>query len=145
MTKAEKFLSPEEESEIIEAIRMAEKATSGEIRVHIEGEATPNAMLNATAIFDKLGMANTAAKNGVLIYISVASKSFAILGDKGINDVVPHGFWNSTKDAMEQHFRLGDFKSGIVAGVVSVGEQLKKFFPWDEDDKNELPDEISRS
>ena len=145
MTKIEKFLTAEEEAEIIGAIREAESATSGEIRVHIESATETDQMEHAAQVFHKLEMDKTKAQNGVLIYIAVKSKVFVIYGDKGINDVVPEGFWNSTKDVMQAHFKKGEFKAGIVEGIVKAGEQLQKYFPWIQGDKNELSDEISKS
>ena len=145
MSKIEKFLSADDEAEIIEAIRLAEKATSGEIRIHIESTSAADAMHHATEVFQKLEMDKTQARNGVLIYIAVESKVFVILGDKGINDVVPENFWNSTKELMQEHFKKGEFRSGIVAGIEKAGEQLQKYFLWTEGDKNELSDEISKS
>ena len=125
----ERFLSREDEAEIIEAIRQAEDATSGEIRVHLEyGQ-----------------MDNTRQSNGVLLYIAVHDHKFTICGDRGICEVVPEGFWDSTRDIIQEHFRKGHFKEGIIAGVLSAGKELKSHFPWHPDDPNELTDEISRS
>jgi len=145
MAKIEKFLSSAEETEIIEAIKNAEKTTSGEIRVHIENEVTDDPLEHAEKVFYSLKMENTKNRNGVLIYMAVQSKVFVIYGDKGINDAVPEGFWDSTKDVMQAHFKQGKFKDGIVEGIEKAGEQLKKYFPWASDDKNELSDEISKS
>ncbi len=145
MAATEKFLSAQDEAEIIDAIRRAEANTSGEIRVHIDSVSTGEPLDHAAAVFQKLEMQNTAARNGVLIYIAVDSKMFVIYGDKGINEVVPADFWESTKNVMQEHFKAGDFKTGIVGGIEKAGEQLKKFFPWEKGDNNELPDDISRS
>ena len=89
-------------------------------------------------------MDNTAARNGVLIYIAVLDKSFAIYGDKGINQVVQSDFWDCTKNTMEEHFKKGAFKQGIIAGILNAGEQLAKYFPWDHSDADELSNEISK-
>jgi len=145
MAATEKFLSAQDEAEIIDAIRKAETNTSGEIRVHIDSVSSGEPLDHAATVFQKLEMHNTAARNGVLIYIAVDSKVFVIFGDKGINEVVPTDFWQCTKDVMQEHFKNGDFKTGIVEGIEKAGEQLKKFFPWEKDDINELSDEISRS
>lgn len=145
MAATEKFLSAQDEAEIIDAIRKAETNTSGEIRVHIDSVSSGEPLDHAATVFQKLEMHNTASRNGVLIYIAVDSKVFVIFGDKGINEVVPTDFWQCTKDVMQGHFKNGDFKTGIVEGIEKAGEQLKKFFPWEKDDINELSDEISRS
>ena len=145
MSKIERFLSANDDEEIIEAIRTAEQNTSGEIRIHIE-ETSKNAVQDrALELFHHLKMDNTKLQNGVLIYVAIADKSFAIYGDKGINDVVATNFWDSTKDIMQTHFKNGHFKQGLIDGVLKAGEQLKKYFPWHTDDENELPDEISKS
>jgi uncharacterized membrane protein len=144
MSKVEDFLTKEEEQAIVEAIRMAEKETSGEIRVHIEKTTSKVPYDRALEVFHELGMDATELKNGVLFYFAVADKSFAICGDKGINDKVETNFWDSTKDKMVAQFKSGNFKQGIVNGILSAGEQLKKHFPYQDGDVNELSNEISK-
>ncbi|WP_264529120.1 MULTISPECIES: TPM domain-containing protein [Flavobacterium] len=144
MSKVEDFLSKEEELEIVEAIRVAEKNTSGEIRVHIEQSTSKVPFERALEVFHELKMHETQLQNGVLFYFAVADKTFAICGDKGINDVVTPDFWDCTKDALIQQFKSGNFKQGIVDGILNAGEQLKKYFPWSEGDSNELSNEISK-
>ncbi len=144
MSTIEDFISEAEEQEIVEAIREAEKHTSGEIRIHIERTAPSDAINRAAEVFHFLKMDNTKAQNGVLIYLALESRVFVIYGDIGIDKVVPDGFWNSTRDVMQTHFKQGEFKQGIIEGILKAGEQLQKYFPWQKDDKNELPDEISK-
>jgi len=144
MSNIEKFLSADEEAEIIEAIRTAESKTSGEIRVHIEKSASGDSAERAMEVFHFLKMDNTKQQNGVLIYVAVDDRNFVIYGDKGINDVVPPNFWESTKDVILKEFKNGDFKQGIISGILKAGEQLATHFPWLHGDKNELSDEISK-
>ncbi len=144
MSKVEDFLTKEEESAIVEAIRVAEKETSGEIRVHIEKTTSKAPFDRALEVFNELRMDATELKNGVLFYFAVADKNFVICGDKGINDVVATDFWDSTKDKMAMQFKAGNFKQGIVDGILNAGEQLKKYFPYQEGDTNELSNEISK-
>jgi uncharacterized membrane protein len=144
MSKIEDFLSATEEEELIEAIRVAELNTSGEIRVHIEKTSNGDATNRALEVFYLLKMENTKLQNAVLIYVAVEDKNFVIYGDKGINDVVENDFWDSTKDLIQYHFKKGDFKQGLVEGILKSGEQLKKYFPYSDSDKNELSNEISR-
>ncbi|WP_339662618.1 TPM domain-containing protein [Croceibacter atlanticus] len=145
MSKVEDFLTKNDEAEIVEAIRVAEKQTSGEIRVHLEKTYDGDHFDRALELFHQLKMDNTKQENGVLIYVAVEDKSFVIYGDKGINDVVPNNFWESTRDAMQAEFKKGEFKQGLINGVLSAGQQLQAHFPWDADDVNELSDEISKS
>ena len=144
MSATETFLTKEEEQEIIEAIRLAEKETSGEIRVHIEKTTSVPAFDRATEVFHLLKMDETALKNGVLIYLAVDDKAFVICGDKGIDNVVGEDFWNATKEIMAEHFKNGDFKQGLIAGVARAGNELQRYFPCGDDDKDELSNEISR-
>ena len=144
MSKAEEFLTKKEEEEIIEAICMAEKNTSGEIRIHLENKITIDAIDRAVEVFNELEMHKTKDSNGVLIYVAVNSKQFAICGDNGINKVVPNDFWESTKNIMASHFQNGNFKQGLVDGILKAGEQLKKYFPYQDEDTNELSNEISK-
>ncbi len=144
MAKVEEFLSPSEEQEVIKAIKTAEKNTSGEIRVHIEKNTEKPPMERALEVFHSLEMDKTQLRNGVLFYIAVESKKFAILGDEGIDKKVPDNFWESTKDVIQNKFKQGNFKQGIIDGVLKAGEQLKTFFPYQANDTNELSDEISK-
>ncbi|MBR9846370.1 MAG: TPM domain-containing protein [Algicola sp.] len=144
MSKVEAFLSAEEEQDIIKAIRKAEQNTSGEIRIHIENSSKLDAFDRAMEVFHYLKMDNTKQQNGVLIYVAVEDKTFVIYGDKGINDVVPEGFWDSTKDVIQSHFKHGNFKQGLIEGVLKAGQQLELHFPWIHGDINELPDDISK-
>jgi uncharacterized membrane protein len=144
MSKVEDFLTKEEEQAIVEAIRVAEKNTSGEIRVHIEKTTSIDSYERAMEVFHLLKIDETQLKNGVLIYLAVKDKNFVICGDKGINDLVPKDFWVTTKDVMASHFKNGNFKQGLVDGITKAGEQLQKYFPFEEDDTNELSNEISK-
>jgi uncharacterized membrane protein len=144
MSKVEDFLTKEEEQAIVEAIRLAETATSGEIRVHIEKKASIAHFDRALEVFHLLKMDETELKNGVLIYVAVKDKAFVICGDKGINEVVSTDFWDSTKEIMASHFKNGNFKQGLIDGITKAGNQLKKYFPFQDGDTNELSNEISK-
>ncbi|GGW84674.1 TPM domain-containing protein [Salegentibacter mishustinae] len=145
MSKVEDFLSKKDEEEIIEAIRKAESHTSGEVRVHLEKTTGEKDIFDrAMEVFHMLKMDNTKHDNGVLIYVAVEDHNFVIYGDKGINDVVPDDFWESTKDAIVEKFKKGEFKQGLVNGILTAGQQLKKHFPWSEDTRDELSNEISK-
>ena len=144
MSKVAAFLSKEEEAEVVEAIGLAEKSTSGEIRVHIEKETSIAPLERAVEVFHLLKMENTQERNGVLIYVAVKSKQFAIYGDQGIHNKVTDSFWDSTKNIMLNHFKEGNNKQALVDGIIKAGEQLKSYFPYQEDDTNELSNEISK-
>jgi uncharacterized membrane protein len=138
------FLSDFQKADIVVAIQAAERNSSGEIRVHIEKVCpTENVLDRAAEVFIELGMSNTAQLNGVLFYLSIDDRKFAVLGDKGIDKVVPANFWETTKTLLKTHFSQGLFAEGLVKGIHSAGEQLKHFFPYQSDDVNELPDDIS--
>jgi len=136
------LFTEQEQEQISNAIAEAEKATSGEIRIAIEEHCEGDAFEKATSYFTKLGMDKTSRHNGVLIFLAHADHKFAIIGDKGINSVVPDDFWEMTKVAMRAHFSSGNLAQGIIAGVVLAGEKLAQFFPSGNDDINELPNDI---
>ncbi|APS38733.1 MULTISPECIES: TPM domain-containing protein [unclassified Salegentibacter] len=145
MSKVEDFLSKKDEEEIIEAIRTAESHTSGEVRVHLEKTTGEMDIFDrAMEVFHMLKMDNTKHDNGVLIYVAVEDHNFVIYGDKGINDVVPDDFWESTKDAIVEKFKKGEFKQGLVDGILTAGQQLKKHFPYSDETRDELSNEISK-
>ncbi|WP_353140443.1 TPM domain-containing protein [Pseudopedobacter sp.] len=135
-------LSEQEQEKIKDAIEWAEKSTSGEIRVCLEKHCKLDPYQRALECFYDLGMEQTQQKNGVLIYIATEDHKLAILGDEGISKLVPDNFWHSTKDLMIQHFKNGNLAEGISVGVIEAGKQLKKFFPYQDGDANELSDDI---
>ena len=143
MINAKTFFSDEQKQSIKEAIAQAEKNTSGEIRVHIENSFKGQVVARAALIFRMLKMDKTELRNGVLIYLAIENRQFAIIGDAGINQVVPENFWDQIKDVMTGHFREGKFVEGLRTGIQMAGEQLKRNFPYQDDDRNELSDEIS--
>lgn len=138
------LLTPGEEQEIVAAICVAEKNTSGEIRVHIEKTTSVLPFDRAKEVFHLLKMDETELKNGVLIYLAYQDKKFVICGDKGINDLVAPDFWETTKECMQSQFKQGNFKQGLIEGILKAGEQLQHYFPWQEGDINELSNEISK-
>jgi uncharacterized membrane protein len=144
MSKVEEFLTSEEELEIVQAIRQAERNTSGEIRVHIEKSTDISHYNRALEVFHSLKMFNTKQQNAVLIYVAVEDHKFVIYGDKGIDKVVSENFWETTKNVMQQQFKMKQFKQGIVDGVLKAGEELKVHFPWQINDEDELSNEISK-
>ncbi|WP_443945952.1 TPM domain-containing protein [Pedobacter sp. AW1-32] len=131
-----------EQDKIAAAISLAEKTTSGEIRIAIDKHCEGDAFEKAVEYFGKLEMHNTALRNGVLIYLAHIDHKFAIVGDSGINKVVPNDFWDTAKIAMAAHFAKGDLADGLVAGISLAGEQLASFFPPQAGDINELPNDI---
>ena len=135
--------SADEEARIVAAIRAFERRTSGEIRVHVEHRLRRPPIDEAVRVFHALRMQHTAARNGVLLLLAPAQRSFAIYGDTGIDAVTDPYFWDAAAAAMKPHFAEGRFVEGLVAGIAIAGEALAAHFPWQEGDINELPDEIS--
>lgn len=136
------LFTAEEQEKIVQAINNAENHTSGEIRLAVEAHCKGEVLDRAAWYFHRLSMDSTALRNGVLIYMAVADHEFAIIGDEGINKKVPENFWEETKDIMLQQFRGGHLVAGLIAGINHAGGQLTHFFPWMDDDINELPNDI---
>ncbi len=141
--KASTFFTKEQQEQIRDAIKKAENETSGEIRVHIETSFKGSVLDRASWIFRRIGMHATENHNGVLFYLAVRNREFAIIGDSGINSKVPDDFWNSIKEVVGRHFSDGKFTEGLIEGIVMTGNQLREHFPHKRDDINELSDEIS--
>lgn len=137
------FFTAVEKEDITLAIKNAELDTSGEIRVHIDEKCKGDARDKAAYLFEKLKMHETEQRNGVLFYLALKNRKFAILGDVGINSVVPDNFWDDIRDKMLDHFRENEFVDGLIEGIMMAGQQLKEHFPYQRDDVNELPDDIS--
>ena len=142
MVTAEEYFTDDISGLVNEAITAAEKQTSGEIRLFIEDNCKIDVLDRAAFIFTELKMNATAERNGVLFYLAMKSKKFAILGDAGINAKVPKDFWEAIKAQMQSHFVSGDFSKGLTVGISMAGEALKTYFPYQKGDKNELSNDI---
>jgi len=138
-----KFFTEQDQQAIKNAIIQAEKGTSGEIRVHIEDTFSGDVLDQAAYIFKKLKMHETEQRNGVLFYLAVRNRKFAIIGDAGINAKVPEGFWDLIKETMAANFVQNRFAEGLTEGIKLAGEKLIEHFPYLQNDTNELSDEIS--
>ncbi len=128
---------------VVDAIRDAEMRTSGEIRVHVQRKIRVGDIRTvAERTFERLGMTKTALRNGVLLFIATEDRKFTILGDRGINEKVPPGFWDEIAAKLTIRFKNGEFTDGIVEAIAAAGERLAEFFPRATGDVNELPDDI---
>jgi uncharacterized membrane protein len=143
MKSAKNFFNKAQKDEIKKSILMAELDTSGEIKVHIENNCEGEVLDRAAFWFTKLKMDNTELRNGVLFYLAVKSRKFAIIGDSGINENVPKDFWDEVKEEMAAHFAQKEFTEGLALGIQKAGKLLKKHFPRHSNDINELSDDIS--
>ena len=140
---AKNFFNQDQKLAITQAITQSELQTSGEIRLHIDSDCKVNVLDSAALIFRKLKMHKTELRNGVLFYLAVTDKKFAILGDKGINEKVPENFWDNIKELMLDYFKRQQFTEGLCKGIEMAGEKLKTHFPLQSNDTNELTNEIS--
>lgn len=137
------LFTEQEQQQIRKSIENAEKNTSGEIRICIEKTCSEEVLDRAVTYFKQLNMHKTKLRNGVLIYLSTVDRKFAIIGDAGINKVVPENFWDTTKETMLNQFKYGNLTEGLSVGIKIAGEQLQKYFPSLDTDSNELPDDIA--
>jgi uncharacterized membrane protein len=138
-------IKEEDRKRIVKAIEMAELNSSGEIRVHFESHCKENILDHAAFIFNKLGMHQTDQRNGILFYIALKDKKFAVIGDAGIHEKVGDDFWEKVKNEMIPYFKEGRLSDGLIEGINKAGNELKAYFPYQKDDKNELDNEISFS
>jgi uncharacterized membrane protein len=140
--KAREFFSKLEHDEIVGAIRQAESKMCGEIRVFISRKEPKDAIANAQRRFEKLGMAKTKERNGVLIYVAPRARKFAIIGDVAIHQKCGDNFWKEVAREMTDHFKKGDFTHGIIHAIHCSGALMAEHFPHRDGDTNQLSDEI---
>ena len=129
-------------SKIVDAIRNAELLTSGEIRVYIAKHCKEDALEKASRVFQKLKMQNTALRNAVLILVCPTDHKAAILGDKGINEIIDDGFWDKTLNELIAYCSKDLITEGICKAVEKVGDLIKQKYPYQEGDINELDNEV---
>jgi uncharacterized membrane protein len=140
---AAEFFSDEQKHQVKTAIEKMEHKTSGEIRLHVEGDCDGDPYERALHVFHRLHMHKTKHRNAILFYLAVNHKKFAIVGDEGIHKSVPENFWVTVKDHVIAQFKQGKFTEGICEGIDMTGEMLKTHFPKNENEKIKLSDEIS--
>jgi uncharacterized membrane protein len=141
--EVDEFLTRAERDRVRDAVRNAEKRTSGEVRVHLDAAIMEGVLDHAAFVFDDLGMKKTKDRNGVLLYVSVPSRKVAVIGDAGIHAKSGQHYWDSVLELVLSHFREGRYSDGLCAGVQRIGEQLREHFPYERDDMNELDDDVS--
>ena len=141
--KSEDFFSAKEKEQIVAAIREAEKKTSGEIRVFVESRCSyVDPVDRAVEVFFGLKMEKTEDRNGVLLYIAMKDHQLAVFGDKGIHEKVGTDFWNKEVSQMLSSFSRENYAEGIVKIITDIGDALVTHFPYENEDRNELPDDI---
>lgn len=145
MSEKKDHINDEDQARIIKAIEKAELNTSGEIRVHIESRCKEDILDHAAFIFDKLEMHKTEQRNAILFYIAITDHKFAVIGDAGIHEKVGDDFWEKVKNEMTTYFKEGQLAEGLINGIEKAGNELKSYFPYQSNDKNELDNEISFS
>lgn len=138
------FLFRLRHKQVLQAIADSERLTSGEIRVCISHRKSKDPMADAQSQFDKLGMAGTTERNGILFFIAPRSRNFAIVGDEAIHSKCSDEFWCELTAILSEAFSNGKLTDGLVSGVRRAGELLALHFPKSSHDHNELPDEIVR-
>lgn len=143
MPSAADLLTAAEQEQVVNAIQQAERCTAGEIRVHLEDRSRLDALLRAEEVFLKLQMQKTKLRTGVLIYAAVKDHKLAIIGDKGIHDVVGADFWETERDLLVEYFSKNNYAEGLIKVIGMIGGQLRQYFPQQPGDKNELPNEVS--
>ena len=143
MPSASRFFSESDKMAIQKAIEEAELNTSGEIRVHVDERCKGDVVPWAQKVFASLGMNRTKDRNGVLFYLAVRDRKFAIIGDQSIHQKVPDGFWDGMRDRMQAKFADKKFAEGLCEGIREAGQQLKAHFPYRSDDRNELGNEVT--
>ena len=142
--KQKEFLEKLDQQRITTAIQEAEQETSGEVRVHVQPKAIGGEIRTvAERTFERLGMTKTALRNGVLLFIATEEQRFVILGDRGIDEKVPAGFWDEIAAKLTIRFSKGELTEGIVEAVAAAGQQLREYFPRAAGDVNELSDSIN--
>ncbi|MFT5885610.1 MAG: putative membrane protein [Arcticibacterium sp.] len=138
------FFSRSEKDKISSAIQEAELKTSGEVKVHVE-EYCPedNPIERAKEVFCLLSLDHTALRNGVLFYLSIRDRQFAVLGDKGIYEAVGEKLWEEERDLLHDYLHSGNTVEGLCLAINKAGEALSKHFPYQSDDVNEISNDIS--
>lgn len=143
--RIEHHISKDQEVRVVDAIRLAELNTSGEIKVHLDQYCKGDPLKRARELFGKLGLHKTKQRNAVLIFVALDDQKAAIFGDEGIHTQLDPDYWTVEMDVMIQHFKKGDIAGGLIQVVTDIGQKLKELYPYDaQTDTNEVANDISR-
>ncbi|HEX7878202.1 MAG TPA: TPM domain-containing protein [Candidatus Eisenbacteria bacterium] len=142
-TNPKTFLSQPEAARVVDAIKAAEKGTTGEIRVRIARKCGRPPLEAAQITFHALRMDQTAQRNGVLLYLSLVDREFAVFGDEGIDRHIGCDGWNAIRDRLADRFKKDQFADGLAEAITDIGKTLAKHFPGKAGDRNELSDDLS--
>ena len=137
------FIPNDGQRRIADAITAAERHTTGEICVHVTPRCRGNVMKRAARTFNRLHLYTTKRRNAVLIFVAYEDRKFAILGDTGINTVVPEGFWDGEVEELGRFLKAGRQVDGLCEVIARIGERLSQYFPGERDDENELSNEVT--
>ena len=137
------FIPSEGQRRIADAITAAERHTTGEICVHVTPRCRGDVMKRAARTFNRLHLYTTMRRTAVLIFVAYDDRKLAILGDAGINDVVPSGFWDGEVEVLTGYLKAGRPVDGLCEIIAHMGERLSQYFPGERDDENELSNEVS--
>ena len=140
---ARRFMSVADLDAVARAVAEAERLTSAEIRVHLDHRCAGDAMRRAVEVFERLGMHRTAERHGVLIYVAVADRKLAVIGDAGIHERVGEAYWRKLVAAVTRHFGEERPRDGFIHAIAELGQVLRRHFPRRPDDANERPDDVS--
>jgi uncharacterized membrane protein len=102
-------------------------------------------MARAVEIFELLGMHRTELRAGVLVYVAVADRKLAVVGDAGIHTRVGQAYWDGLVARIVDHLREERPRDGLTDAVGEIGASLAAYFPRRPDDRNELSDRVSLS
>ncbi|MDO4762989.1 MAG: TPM domain-containing protein [Flavobacteriaceae bacterium] len=140
-----KYLSEQEIEALVEVVKTAEDYSTGEIRVHIDSSTEEEKAEVAFEVFQKLKMHETKDRNAVLFHINFHQRYLTIIGDEGIHKKVCQSFWDKIHDEITSEFAKGNYFKGLSEGILKTGVELKKYFPIEGENPNELPNEITFS
>jgi uncharacterized membrane protein len=139
------FLSDDDLEAVARAVTEAEGHTSAEVRVHLDHSCDGDVLQQAIKVFERLDMHKTAARSGVLVYVSVTDRKLAVIGDRGIHERLGEAYWRGLVAAVRERMRQQQSRDGLIHAVAEVGRELGRHFPRRPGDKNELSDQVSVS
>ncbi len=140
-----KFLTNQQIASLAEAIQSAEDHSTGEIRVHIDSNTEDQHAKTAFEVFKELLMDKTTDRNAVLFHVNFEKKYLTIIGDLGIHEKVHQSYWDHLHDYITAEFAKGNYYKALKSAILETGLELKKYFPVEGENPNQLPNEITFS
>jgi uncharacterized membrane protein len=126
-----RFLTETEREQIEAGLDEAQRHTRARIGLRIDERKTADPLGRARILFQEWTLPESERGSAILVYVSAASRSFAVVGGDEIRRLAPQSFWEAVDRDLRRHFQEARYCDGIFKAIADVALQLERLFPVD--------------